>query len=151
MQTYIHPTAIIGPNVEIGLGNYIGPYCVIGMPAEMKCKFPQDGKVIIGNNNMITGSSTIDAGSEGVTIIGNDNFIMKQIHLGHDVIIGNKVVVAPHATIGDHCILEDYSYVGMGAILTKKLELKEEFLKLVGNPAKIKGKNIYLINKLKNE
>lgn len=29
-MNYIHPTAVIGPNVEMGDNNYIGPFCIIG-------------------------------------------------------------------------------------------------------------------------
>jgi acyl-[acyl carrier protein]--UDP-N-acetylglucosamine O-acyltransferase len=30
-MSYIHPTAIIYPNVKIGKDVYIGAYCIIGM------------------------------------------------------------------------------------------------------------------------
>ncbi len=36
MANFIHPTAIIGDNVIIGDGNYIGAYCIIGDKAEHK-------------------------------------------------------------------------------------------------------------------
>ena len=36
MANFIHPTAIIGDNVELGDNNYIGAYCIIGDPTEHK-------------------------------------------------------------------------------------------------------------------
>ena len=48
MANFIHPTAIIGDNVIIGDGNYIGAYCIIGDKAEHK-KFweKEKGKYLI--------------------------------------------------------------------------------------------------------
>lgn len=40
-MNYIHPTALIGPNVELGDNNYIGPFCIIGYPAEHKDFWPE--------------------------------------------------------------------------------------------------------------
>ena len=42
----IHPTALIAEGVQIGRGNTIGPYCVIGFPAEWKGR-EVEGKVVI--------------------------------------------------------------------------------------------------------
>lgn len=36
MANFIHPTAIIYEDVEIGDNNYIGAYCIIGAPPEHK-------------------------------------------------------------------------------------------------------------------
>lgn len=36
MSAIIHPTAIVFDNVTIGANSYIGPFCVIGAPAEKK-------------------------------------------------------------------------------------------------------------------
>ena len=66
MSNFVHPTAIIYPNVEMGDNNYIGPYCVIGAPAESRGNWGAQGKVIIGNNNRFTGLVTIDGGMEDV-------------------------------------------------------------------------------------
>ena len=96
MANFIHPTAIIGDNVILGDNNYIGAYCIIGDPAEHKkyweyeeqikdygtLKIIQRGQikrglVTIGNNNIVTGLVTIDAGTEAITTIGDNCFIKK--------------------------------------------------------------------------
>lgn len=100
MANFIHPTAIIGENVILGDNNYIGAYCIIGDPAEHKKFWGQEkGKVIIGDNNIITGLVTIDAGTEYDTFIRNNCFIMKHAHIGHDCRIWDNVTISCGAKI----------------------------------------------------
>lgn len=154
----IHPTAIIGPNVEIGEGNYIGPFCIIGMPAEHKGFWPDCGKVVIGDDNIITGHVTIDAGTDRPTVIGNDCFVMKHSHVGHDAYIGDRATISCGAKIGGHTIVENGAniglnavihqkqtikegcMIGMGSVVTKKLQT-EPFKTYAGNPARLIGEN----------
>lgn len=169
MDNFIHPTALIADNVIMGTGNYIGPYCVIGFPPEHADHFPNSPfGVIIGNGNKITGGTTIDAGTVKNTYIGSDNFIMKGCHIGHDCMVLNNVRMSPHVILGGHTKVEIYAnlgmgsivhqnqtikegcMIGMGAIVTKNLEM-ETFDTIAGNPARVIGKNTYLINKLKCE
>lgn len=155
----IHPTAIIYPNVTIGDGNIIGEYCIIGAPPEHKDFYgTESGSVIIGNNNVLTGLITVDAGTEHPTIIGNNCFIMKHAHVGHDCQILDGVTISCGAKIGGHSIIGYYSNVGLNAVIhqrqqiaegcmigaqamvTKKL-ITEPYKTYAGNPAKLIGEN----------
>lgn len=160
----IHPTAVIGKNVELGTGNYIGPHCVIGYPAEWKSKWGTDpGKVVIGNDNIITGLVTIDAGGTGITHIGHGCFIMKHAHIGHDSIIEDFVTISCGAKIGGHThimegatvglnasihqkqIIGAWSMIGMGAVIPKKV-LIQPFNKYAGNPVRLLGVNLKMMD-----
>lgn len=156
----IHPTARIHPSVKVGEDVYIGPYCIIGYPAEVKDTWGKqsNASVVIGDRTVITGACTIDAGTNSNTVIGEDCFIMKQTHIGHDAQIGNNVIISPHATIGGHCILEDQvnfgmnsvihqrakapkgCMVGMGAVITKTTNMIAGYI-YIGNPAHIHKPN----------
>lgn len=159
MANNIHPTAIIGPGVKLGKGNYIGPYCIIGMPAEHREKWnPYPGEVLIGDNNIFTGHVTIDAGTDGPTFIGDNCFMMKHSHIGHDAMIGSDVTISCGAKIGGHCHIFDQAniglnavihqrqnikqgvMIGMGSVVTAKLKV-ENFQTYAGNPAKHIGAN----------
>lgn len=159
-ENYIHPTAVIGPNVSLGYGNYIGPYCIIGYPAEHKEFWGGPvGKVIIGDNNHFTGLVTIDAGTEGITIIHNNVWMLKHSHVGHDAriqddctiscgakigghaILGNNVNVGLNACIHQRVIVPGGCMIGMGAIVTKKTSLQPN-RKYAGVPARDIGPNI---------
>jgi len=155
----IHPTAVIGPNVKMGNNNYIGPFCIIGFPAEHKAYWDKPtGQVEIGDNNVFTGHVTIDAGTEHLTSIGNNCWFLKHSHAGHDSVIGDGVTVSCGAKVGGHAIINpkcnlglnscihqwvevpEGCMIGMNAAVTKKLEM-EPYRKYAGVPAKDIGPN----------
>lgn len=159
-MNYIHPTAIVGNNVILGDNIYIGPYCIIGMPAEHKLFWNAPiGEVTIGDGCKFTGHVTIDAGTTDKTVIGDNVWMLKHSHVGHDAQIGNDVVISCGAKIGGHTIVgakcniglnavihqkQDIAkgcMIGMGAVVTKKL-ITEPFKKYAGNPAKYIGENM---------
>ena len=140
MANFIHPTAIIGDNVILGDNNYIGPYCVIGARAEHKKYWDKEiGKVYIGNNNIITGLVTIDAGTEHDTIIENDCFIMKHAHIGHDCKILSRVTISCGAKIGGHSIIGEASNIGLNAVLHQFSVVKKGCM--IGASAFFKGES----------
>ena len=162
MANFIHPTAIIGDNVILGDNNYIGAYCIIGDQAEHKKYWLQPkGKVIIGNGNMITGLVTIDAGTQDITTIGDNCFIMKHAHIGHDCQIKDNVTISCGAKIGGHSIIKEYSNIGLNAVLHQFTIIEQgcmigasafikgetkEFSKYAGVPARKIGTNEYSRN-----
>jgi UDP-N-acetylglucosamine acyltransferase len=140
MANFIHPTAIIGDNVILGDNNYIGAYCIIGDPAEHKKYWGQEkGKVIIGNNNIVTGLVTIDAGTEVPTIIEDNCFIMKHAHIGHDCRIMNNVTISCGAKIGGHSIIGEGSNIGLNAVLHQFSIIKRGCM--IGASAFFKGES----------
>lgn len=154
----IHDTAIIYEGVTIGRGNIIGPFCIIGAPPEWKGKEGISGRVVIYNDNVITGHVTIDSGAENPTIISSSCYILKGVHIGHDALIGNYVTLSCHSIIGGHTVINEHCniglgaivhqkqtiakgcMIGMGAIVTKKL-ITEEYKTYAGNPARLIGDN----------
>lgn len=157
MGNIIHPTAIVHPNVILGNNNYIGAYCIIGDPAEHKKYWGGNiGKVFIGDNNIITGLVTIDAGTEETTMIAHNCFIMKHAHIGHDCRIFSNVIISCGAKIGGHSVIEQYSNIGLNVVLHQFSHIKqgcmigasaffkgesEPFTKYAGVPARNIGKN----------
>ena len=140
MANFIHPTAIIGDNVILGDNNYIGAFCIIGDPAEHKKYWGQEkGKVIIGNNNIVTGLVTIDAGTEVPTIIEDGCFIMKHAHIGHDCRIMNNVTISCGSKIGGHSIVGEGSNIGLNAVLHQFSVIKKGCM--IGASAFFKGES----------
>lgn len=154
----IHETVVIYSNVTIGHNVTIGAFCIIGAPPESKRHEGEDFGVIIGNNVIIHGHATIDAGTQRPTIIDDGAYIMKTVHIGHDAIIHKDVTIAPHAVIGGFVeIFEETNIgmnatihqrvtipakcmVGMSAVITKKTPLEPNTV-LVGNPARMTRSN----------
>lgn len=154
----IHATAVIGPNVTMGISNYIGPYCVIGMPGEHREKWGEDKGVFIGSNNKFTGHITIDSGIEVPTKIHDWTFIMKHAHVGHDAEIKWDVTISCGAKIGGHTIVYPYANIGLNAVIHQNHEVHQHCMigmgtvlplkvqtvpghTYVGNPARCIGRN----------
>lgn len=154
----IHHTAIIYPNVKMGIGNKIGPYCVIGSDGEIRNCENFEGFVEIGDNNVISELVTIqrpkDLGKS--TRIGSNNIIMAHSHIGHDAIIGDNCEISTHSVLGGYCEIKDNvkiklnvtirnrkkigknTIVGMGAVVVSDIPDDQIY---VGNPAKQLIKN----------
>ena len=129
----IGPYTIAGENVEIGDECFIGPHVfldgwtkigkncrilaqsAIGTPPQYLEYKGEKTKVIIGENNIIREFVTINRGTkkgDGITKIGNNNFIMAYSHIAHDCWIGNGVALANVATLAGHVTVEDYAVIG---------------------------------------
>lgn len=129
----VGPYAIIGDHVRIDYGCRIGAHSVIDghtsmgrnntihAHASIGCA-PQDKKyrneptrLVIGEGNTIFQSVTIAVGTvqdEGLTSIGDDNWLMAYAHIGHDCHIGNHTIFANSATLGGHVHVQDYAILG---------------------------------------
>lgn len=125
MSNLIHQTAVIGKNVIIEEDVYIGPYCVIGMPAEWKGKEDIDKGVLIKKGTRITGLVTIDSGVEKITTIGENCYLMKHSHVGHDAQLKDNVTLSCGAKVGGHSIIEDNTNIGLNAVIHQKVTVPE--------------------------
>jgi UDP-N-acetylglucosamine acyltransferase len=122
---YIHPTAVIYPNVIIEANVYIGPYCIIGAPAEWKGKEDDNGGVLIMEGARLTGLVTVDSGTDKRTIIGKDCYLLKHSHVGHDAILSSGVTLSCGAKVGGHTIVRKNTNIGLNAVLHQKLDIPE--------------------------
>jgi UDP-N-acetylglucosamine acyltransferase len=137
-DNFIHPTAVIGQNVQMGTGNYIGPYCVIenvqignnnrfeafcsiGSVAEHRefMILPQEIKypVIIGNNNIFREFVTINSGTQRNTTIGDSIIMLAKSHVGHDAIIHNNVTLSCFSCVGGHAEVRQYTNMGLHSVV----------------------------------
>ena len=129
----IGPYSVIGPNVKIGAGSKIGSHTVIegyttiglentiahfaaigGAPQDMKYR-GEPTQLLIGDRNTIREFTTIHTGTsqdEGITRIGNDNWIMAYVHIAHDCQIGNHTIFSSNAQIAGHVQVKDWAIMG---------------------------------------
>jgi UDP-N-acetylglucosamine acyltransferase len=145
----IHPSALIGKNVQLGDGNEVGPACVIEDGAVLGSRnklwmnvyvgpgttigddnqlhmgavighLPQDlaykgapTHTTIGHRNTIREYVTIHRGTKdgSSTVIGDDNFLMANAHLGHNCQVGNRATLVNVATLAGYCTVEDEAVI----------------------------------------
>lgn len=111
---WIGPHVTIFPGARIGKNNKIFPYASISaVPQDLKFA-GEKTTVIIGDNNTIRESVTINRGTValGHTKIGSNNLIMAYAHIAHDCVIGDNCVLANGATLGGHIEIGDYAIIG---------------------------------------
>ena len=164
----IHITAVINwRKVEIGKGNKIGPYVVIGNDAQHPKK-KSSGKIIIGNKNVFNEFVNIHLPTnlKKQTKIGNNNYFMNSSTIDHDctiednvilssnTILGGNVIIMKNAQLGirtsvhQNQVIGSYSMIGMNSIITKKLKVEPGFV-FYGKPAKKMKKNLVGIKRNK--
>jgi len=108
--TILDANVVINKNVRIGRKNRFFANCVIGSrPQMLRLSFDVEvGGIEIGDGNTMHEQVTIHPGShpKAFTKIGNDNFLMVSVHIGHDCTIEDKTVMSNCVQIGGHCKVE---------------------------------------------
>jgi UDP-N-acetylglucosamine acyltransferase len=191
----IHPSAIIGRDVQLGDGNEIGPGCVIEDGVVLGSRNtlwmnvylgpgtavgdenqihmgavighrPQDVAFAgspsftrIGHRNVIREYVTIHRGTkEGTsTVIGDDNFLMANVHVAHNCQVGSKTTLVNLATLAGSCVVEDgallsgmvvvhqFTRIGRLAMVSGLSAVNKDvppYMLCGGRPAVIQGLNV---------
>ncbi|QFG52727.1 LpxD N-terminal domain-containing protein [Chryseobacterium sp.] len=142
--TRIHPSAVLGNEIRIGKNCIIYPNVVIGDRTVIgdnviiqantvlggdafyyrKLNGNYDrlisvGNVVIKDGVEIGNNCSIDRGVTDSTIIGEGSVLDNQIQIGHDTVIGKRVLIASQTGIAGCCIIEDdvtvWGQVGMAS------------------------------------
>jgi UDP-N-acetylglucosamine acyltransferase len=115
----------IGSNVTIMEGARIGKNCRI-FPGAVIAAIPQDLKyegentlVRVGDNTTIREFVTINRGTKAnwETVVGDNCLLMAYVHLAHDCVINNNVILANAVNLAGHIEVDDFAIIGgMSAI-----------------------------------
>ena len=174
----VGPFTVIGANVSIDAGTRVGPHVVIeghttigrdnhifqfaslGAQPQDKKWAGEPTRLEIGDRNTIREFCTFNTGTvqdEGVTSLGDDNWMSAYTHLAHDCRVGSNTIfsnnaqLAGHVHVGDWAILSGYcgvhqfckigehAFIGMYTSLTQDVP---PFVLVSGNPAEAHGINI---------
>lgn len=128
----VGPYCVIGPHVQLGDGVSLMSHVVIDGHTSLGtgCRvFPfaslgtqtQDLKfrggaprVEIGARTTIREYVTVNAatGDGGVTRVGNGCLLMAYVHVAHDCVVGNEVIIANCGTLAGHITVEDQAILG---------------------------------------
>lgn len=180
----LHPSvtvgaySMIGPHVSIGAGTCVGPHCVIegrtsigddnhifqfaslGAQPQDKKYAGEPTRLSIGNRNTIREFCTFNTGTSqdaGVTLIGDDNWIMAYVHIAHDCVVGNNTILANNATLAGHVHLGDWVILGgltgvhqfvkigahaMAGFASRVAQDVPPFMMIEGNPLAVRGFNL---------
>lgn len=113
--TRLLSNVVIEGITEIGEDCTIHPFASIGLPPQDTKYKGEETSVRIGNRNIIREYMSIhrgSVGSDGVTSIGDDNFLMAYVHVAHDCKIGNRITMANTVGLSGHVEIGDCAVVG---------------------------------------
>lgn len=134
----VGPWSYIGPNVEIGPGTEImshvvvkGPTVIgknnrifqfssIGEECQDKKYAGEPTRLEIGDNNIIRENCTIHRGTvqdKSLTKIGSNNLVMAYVHVAHDCVLGDNIILANNATLAGHVHVGDWAILGGGTMV----------------------------------
>ncbi len=105
--------AVLERNTRVGEGVKIGYGTVIGNdPQDLKYK-GEETWVEIGNGTIIREYCTINRGSTatGKTTVGARCFLMTYVHIAHDCVIGNDVIIANGVQMAGHVTVDDRAII----------------------------------------
>ena len=128
---YIDKNTVIGDNnvlqnsVTINFGARIGNGNEIFPGASLSTK-PQDLKFQgeettceIGDNNSIRECVTISRGtaSKGTTKVGNNNLLMENMHIAHDCILGNNLIIGNSTKYAGDEVVDDFAIISATCLI----------------------------------
>ena len=133
----IEPFVTIHKNVEIGEGTWIGsnvtimegarigkncrifPGAVIGaIPQDLKFR-GEETTAEIGDNTTIREFVTINRGTvaKGKTVVGSNCLLMAYVHIAHDCVVGNNVILVNGVTLGGEVEVDDFAIISANSLI----------------------------------
>jgi len=108
--TILGANVVIGQGVKIGENNHVFANAVLGGKPQILGLDENTpvGGLQIGNGNTIREQVTIHPSmhADGITKIGDGNLIMIGVHIGHDCVLEDKIVMSNYVQISGHCRIE---------------------------------------------
>jgi len=147
-------------NVTLGCNNIVYPNVVIGAEPQDTSYRGTGTCVRIGDGNTIREGVTINRGTEkedGITRLGNHNFLMGNSHVAHDCKLGDHILIAngsllaghvhmaSHASVSGNCAIHHYVSIGSYSFvagLSRVLHDAPPYMLVEGIPARPRCINI---------
>ncbi len=130
--------AVLKNGLRMGDGNAVYEYAVLGgLPQDLGFDSATPSYVTIGNGNTLREYVTVHRGSkaEASTRLGDNNYLMAQVHLAHDCVLGNQVIIAPGTGLGGHVHVADRAFISGGVMVHQFVHIGT--LAMIGGNAKI--------------
>lgn len=110
----IHSHVVIKGPTRIGRGNEIFQFSTLG-EATPDLKYQgENTALVIGDYNRIREGVTIHRGTvqdRSETRIGSHNLVMAYVHVGHDCVIGDHVILVNNASLAGHVVVDDWAFL----------------------------------------
>jgi UDP-N-acetylglucosamine acyltransferase len=107
--------AVIEGRTRAGRGNRFFPFASIGLAPQDTKYGGEPTSVEIGDENTFRECVTVHRGTAeggGITRIGHHNLLMAYVHVAHDCVLGNHIIMANGASLAGHVEIGDHAMVG---------------------------------------
>ena len=124
---HVGPEVTLGPRVhlkshavvtgwtDLGEGTEVFSFACVGeVPQDLKYRGERT-RLVVGRRCRIREGATLNTGTEGgggITRVGDDCLLMTGAHVGHDALLGDRVILANQSAIAGHCQIGDDVIVG---------------------------------------
>lgn len=142
----------LGQRVRVGVGTVLG-----GDPQDLKYR-GEATRVEVGDDTTFREYTTVNRGTSHslVTRVGKGCFVMSYVHLAHDCMLGDNVIISngtqlaghvivdDRATISGVCTVHQFVHIGAHAFIGGSSRVAQDvppYVKAVGNPVKLFGLN----------
>jgi UDP-N-acetylglucosamine acyltransferase len=113
--TRIEAHAIVRSGAHLGVENVVHPFAVLGDAPQDRRHEGEPTRLEIGDRNVFREHVTVHRGTAhggGVTRIGSGGLFMVGVHVAHDAVVGDAVILANNTLLGGHVILDDHVVTG---------------------------------------
>lgn len=146
MGNQVHGTAVIGPGVELGTDNVVGPFAVLTGPLRIGDRTwigahaviggapeirgrdhglpwgadPAGPGVQVGDDTVLREFTTVHGGTAQATRVGSRCYLMNKVYVGHDGVVEDDVTMAAAATLAGHVRIGAGANLGMAAVVHQR-------------------------------
>ena len=106
--------AVIDGHTTLGRENQVYPFASIGLKSQdLKWKGGVT-RLEIGDRNVFREGVNIHSATDDgkATVIGSDNLLLTYVHIAHDCVLGNRIIMSSYAALAGHVVVEDHAILG---------------------------------------
>ena len=158
-DTIVDAHVVIDGHTNIGENNHFFPGSAIGL-APQDLKYQGDASLVeIGDRNTFREYVTVNraTGEGDKTQIGSDNLLMAYVHVAHNCVLADKIIIANSVAIAGHVEIESraviggmlgihqFVHIGKMAMLGGMSRIDRDvppFMLVEGNPSKVRSLNL---------
>jgi UDP-N-acetylglucosamine acyltransferase len=134
----LYAGAVLRDGARLGDGNRLHEHAVVaGEPQDLGFDPGLRTFARLGDRNVLRESVTVHRASKDgeATVLGDDNYLMAQVHVGHDCRLNNRIIMAPSAAVGGFVTIDDRAFVSGGVMVHQFVKVGR--LAMIGGNAKI--------------
>ncbi len=111
----IGPHVVLRGPTTLGRGNRIFQFASVGEDCQDKKYAGEPTRLVVGDNNIFREFVTVHRGTiqdQGITRIGDNNLLMAYVHVAHDCVVGDNVILANNTTLAGHVHVGNWAILG---------------------------------------